>query len=595
MALSAPPDALDARALVHFDQLRQTNFRRTDRIFAWLMPVQWVVAIVIAATLSPRTWAGSASEPHLHLYAAIFLGGLITALPTALAWLRPGEAITRHAVAAGQLATAALLIHLTGGRVETHFYIFCSLAFLAAYHDWRVLLTGAGVIAVDHVVRGLFWPESLFGVLTASQWRIVEHAAYVVFETAFLIRLAVNATNDRREVAEQRAQVEERNEELDRILASLEEEKQEAEAQREKALALSEANETQRTRVERDVATMVDALEAFADGDLTVHVEAKEDDRLFHAFNRTAHQVREMIRQVEAAAERAAAAATEISATTAQLAVATQEQSTQAEEVAAAVEEMTATIIDNAKASSETARVAEDNGHAAEEGGAIMAQTIEKIRDIADIVGRSAETVGRLGASSERIGEIAATIEDIADQTNLLALNAAIEAARAGEHGRGFAVVADEVRKLAERTTHATAEISEVLGKVQAETGGAVAAMQQGKTEVDEGLTLADRAGEALRTIIDGAQQSTVLVNQIAAASEQQSTTSEEMARSVEAISSVSAESAQGVGQIAEAGDGLNRLTEELRALVGRFRTEAGTAVPSPGGDGHTLSAAVVS
>jgi methyl-accepting chemotaxis protein len=208
-----------------------------------------------------------------------------------------------------------------------------------------------------------------------------------------------------------------------------------------------------------------------------------------------------------------------------------------------------------------------------------VGQTVQKIREAAEVVGQSAETVERLGASSERIGAIVGTIEDIADQTNLLALNAAIEAARAGEQGRGFAVVADEVRKLAERTTRATEEISGMIRQVQAETASAVGAMRAGRAEVEEGIALADRAGDSLRTIVTGSDQTQAMISQIAAAAEEQSVTSEQMARSVEMISTVSAGSADGLTQIAEATGSLSQLTEELRTLVGRFQT-AGDHTP---------------
>ncbi|OYW26220.1 MAG: hypothetical protein B7Z47_07850 [Chthoniobacter sp. 12-60-6] len=136
--------------------------------------------------ISPLTWIGDSSQVHVHVWAAILLGGAISGFPAWLAWQFPGLVVTRHVIAVAQVLTSALLIHLTGGRIETHFHIFGSLAFLAFYRDWRVLATATIVVAGDHLLRDLYWPQSVFGVLTASSWRWVEHAGWVLFEDAIL-------------------------------------------------------------------------------------------------------------------------------------------------------------------------------------------------------------------------------------------------------------------------------------------------------------------------------------------------------------------------------------------------------------------------
>ena len=200
------------------------------------------------------------------------------------------------------------------------------------------------------------------------------------------------------------------------------------------------------------------------------------------------------------------------------------------------------------------------------------------------MVNKSAETVKELGKSSDQIGEIIGVIDDIADQTNLLALNAAIEAARAGEQGRGFAVVADEVRKLAERTTKATKEIAGMIKKIQADTTGAVQSMEEGTQEVERGIELADKAGMSLKEIVGVSQKVTDMVTQIAAASEEQSSASEQISKNVEGISKVTGETAQGTQQIARAAEDLNRLTENLQKLIGQFKLGR-----TDGGQGHAL------
>ncbi len=170
-----------------FRRSEQSVYRQGDRLFLVLLGLQWIAGIVLALTASPRSWAGASSQVHTHVYAAIFLGGLCCWVPMALCFWRPGEVVTRHAVAIGQTGFSALLIHLTMSRIETHFHVFGSLAFLACYRDWRVLATATAVVALDHVVRGIWFPLSVYGVLTASPWRVVEHAAWVVFEDIVLV------------------------------------------------------------------------------------------------------------------------------------------------------------------------------------------------------------------------------------------------------------------------------------------------------------------------------------------------------------------------------------------------------------------------
>jgi hypothetical protein len=166
----------------HFDNHCQQVWRRTDRMFAALMALQWLAGIGVALWITPLTWIGATSSVHVHLLAAIFLGGTIAAFPILLVFLSPGRAITRHVIAVSQMLTAALLSHLTGGRIETHFQIFGSLAFLAFYRDWRVLVTASIVVALDHFLRGTYWPQSIFGTVTPDSFRWIEHAGWVLFE-----------------------------------------------------------------------------------------------------------------------------------------------------------------------------------------------------------------------------------------------------------------------------------------------------------------------------------------------------------------------------------------------------------------------------
>jgi signal transduction histidine kinase len=197
-----------ARAAFLFEEQRREIFERTSRLFAALMALQWLGGIAAALWIAPQRWAGSYSDVHPHVWAAVFLGGAISFLPVALALTQPSRMSTRHVIAIGQTLTSALLIHLSGGRIETHFHVFGSLAFLAFYRDWPVLITASAVVAGDHLLRGIYWPQSVYGVLAIEPWRWLEHAGWVVFEDVFLMISIFQSVHEMRLIAERQANLE---------------------------------------------------------------------------------------------------------------------------------------------------------------------------------------------------------------------------------------------------------------------------------------------------------------------------------------------------------------------------------------------------
>ncbi|HUS11555.1 MAG TPA: hypothetical protein VMZ30_13900, partial [Pyrinomonadaceae bacterium] len=198
-----------------FTEHQQAIFKHTDRMFAILMVLQWVGGVVAALWISPRTWTGPYSQTHIHVWAAIFLGGAISASPISLALARPGRTSTRFIIAIAQMLMSGLLIHLAGGRIETHFHVFGSLAFLSFYRDWRVLVPATLVVAADHFLRGIFWPQSVFGVLAVSQWRWLEHAGWVLFEDTFLYIAIKRSVREMWDNAERTAEIKNLNENLE--------------------------------------------------------------------------------------------------------------------------------------------------------------------------------------------------------------------------------------------------------------------------------------------------------------------------------------------------------------------------------------------
>jgi signal transduction histidine kinase/CheY-like chemotaxis protein len=215
----APADSSEGTAVRSeslFDAHRQTIFQRTDRLFAGLLFFEWLAGIAAALWIAPRTWEGASSAVHPHVWSAVLLGGMIVSLPIALALIRPGATFTRHTIAVAQMLFAALLIHLTGGRIETHFHVFGSLAFLAFYRDWRVLISATIVVAGDHFVRGMYWPQSVYGTVLPSQWRWLEHAGWVIFEDLFLIQSCIQGVAEMRDIARRQADLEAINETIKR-------------------------------------------------------------------------------------------------------------------------------------------------------------------------------------------------------------------------------------------------------------------------------------------------------------------------------------------------------------------------------------------
>jgi len=314
---------------------------------------------------------------------------------------------------------------------------------------------------------------------------------------------------------------------------------------------------------------------AEGEGDLTQRVDQARKDELGELgkwFNTFVEKVNGVNSEVCATARDVAGAATQIAASSEEMAQGIGEQNQQVTQISAAVEEMSASIVEVARKSAQAAENAQESGKVAQEGGRVVSETIQGMNEISAAVSSSAASVSELGKRGEQIGQIIEVINDIADQTNLLALNAAIEAARAGEHGRGFAVVADEVRKLADRTTKATEEIGESITAIQTETAQAVERMNAGTQQVQVGVEKATRAGKSLEQIVAGAQEVATMIRSIAAAAEEQSAASEQVSRGVQSVSAVTNQSAEGANQAAMAANQLSTKAEQLQALVSRFK-----------------------
>ena len=282
--------------------------------------------------------------------------------------------------------------------------------------------------------------------------------------------------------------------------------------------------------------------------------------------------VRQLIRQVTDATTQVASASAELTAASGQVAVKSKAQSEAAASMAAAVEQMTVSIGQVADNGHEAERISKESGELSRQSTTVIQQSVEQMRHIADSVKQSASVIEALSAQSDEISAIIKTIKDIADQTNLLALNAAIEAARAGEQGRGFAVVADEVRKLAERTTASAQSVTDTIAQIQTNTQKAVASMEHGVGKVDAGVALGNEAGAAISRVQEGSERVLTVVNDIAAALKEQGAASTDIARNVEKIAQMSEDNGNLAQSAASSTQRLEELTMLLKTLVHKFR-----------------------
>jgi len=317
--------------------------------------------------------------------------------------------------------------------------------------------------------------------------------------------------------------------------------------------------------------------ERLASGDLTTEARLGRATRDEYGVVKTAlisvwEKWRALVTDMKSAAGNISLAAQELIGNAQQMSKGSDEQADRSSQVATASEEMSQTILDIAKNVSNIARSASDTVVVAKEGDKIVTKSVDKVKEIANIVDDSAVFVKSLGERSKQIGDIVNVINDIADQTNLLALNAAIEAARAGEQGRGFAVVADEVRKLAERTAKSTSEIGGMIRGIQDEVSKAVHSMENATSNVDVGVELVTQAGSALQAIVKSADDLQLMVQQIASAADEMSATSEEINRDIEHIASISKETCATALQVEEASKRLADLSENMETATNQFK-----------------------
>jgi methyl-accepting chemotaxis protein len=327
--------------------------------------------------------------------------------------------------------------------------------------------------------------------------------------------------------------------------------------------------------ITRNISRLSQVLSNVAHGDLSVKAQIDQKDELgamADSINQTVDQLREIITGVKHAADSLAASSGDLSKETERVSKRADIQTDRVMQVSAAMEQMSVSVTEISSGSAHVVSASGETQAIAKEGKENMAKSMEATHRIVETVESSSAVIEELSQSIGKINEITKVIKDIADQTNLLALNAAIEAARAGEQGRGFAVVADEVRKLAERTTLSTADISHMVETISTKTGSSVRSMEIVKREVENGANYSNSTSITLNQIADAAVRVTDLANQIASATQEQSSASEETARNMEEISRITEENTASIHQVGKASDDMSVTASELQRLVGQFK-----------------------
>jgi methyl-accepting chemotaxis protein len=535
------------------EQERLILHKRADKILLLILALEWVICMIASFILTPQTWNGPDSSTHMHIYLSIVGGGMLTLFPAFMLWKFPGHSSTRISIGIAALLFTTIYTTILGGRQDSHFIVFVNFAFLAMYEDYFVMLAATVTVALDHLLRNIIAPYSVFGTFEPDWATFFHHVMWVILIVAGIILYNEFSKREKKNMA----------------MAHI---NQLAEIEKNKAYM-----EARNQMLGSSAKRLLDAMDSFSNGDLSITIDTDEQDELkliYQGFNHTVQQMRSLINTVQHNVETAMEVAEQLTYQTSQVEQALQMQLAQTQEVSAAAEEMSATITENAHTAIKTSDEARGGQDLADRGEKVTAQTIEKMEQIAEFVANSTSTIEKLGKSSEEIGEIVSVINDIADQTNLLALNAAIEAARAGEQGRGFAVVADEVRKLAERTARSTKQISGMIQSIQQETGRAVAQMHSGNAAVKEGRILASEAGQALQAIARSAGAVQQAMRHIAEATKEQSATSQQIAHSMDMMMNTVRESGSTIQGISTTTRALTSATEQLKNSIRHFRNE---------------------
>ena len=486
--------------------------RQGDKIMTCVCWGLFVLALILAG------W-------HDTWQSALLIGAPAALVPTLVAYFYPATLASRLVIASALMVFSGLLIHQSHGMIEMHFGIFALLAFLLFYRDWRPVIAATVVIALHHLIFNYLQAWG-YGVHVFDHGNglgmVLIHAAFVVFEAAILVYMAVLGQRDLVE-----------SEETYAIAERL--------TQNDGSIDLTWRPQSTRSPVSQGFQRYIEAM----------------------------HQV---IKSVVDASEQLTGTAERLDKLTGDTRRAIENQQAATDHVATAVNEMTSSVSDVARSVGTAAGLASGANQDASASQQVVAKAIKLIMNLAQEVDRAAAVIKQLADDSNNISRILEVIRGIAEQTNLLALNAAIEAARAGEQGRGFAVVADEVRTLASRTQASTHEIRTMIERLQHNSEQAVKVMAEGSSLAQQGAKESESVGESLRGIIEAVARINDMTSQIATATEEQSMVMDEVNRSIHAIRDNSNGTSEMGKHTQDTSQTLSAVAAELKSKVRRFR-----------------------
>ncbi|MFO1063777.1 MAG: methyl-accepting chemotaxis protein [Pirellulales bacterium] len=496
-----------------FEQLRDQNRSRVDGLFAILMFVQYLALVGTSIWLTPYAWNGRGLEVHQHVWLAILGGGVIALVPAICCGLYRGSVWNEWMIAVAQMTVSAMFIHLTGGHIESHFHVFGSLAFLAMYRDWRVLIIGTAVIASDHLLRAVYFPFSAFGVDEPSLFKAFEHAGWVVFEDTILLYYAISGTKEWRQIANQRAGIQAEYELLFREVRGLH-------------------------REILDAAAGAAPQGASDDSQSNARKATSEAPIWFAQFS----DLRSAVRQLVDCWRSVNSSSTGLQSRSQEVLAGTLRQESAMGHVLQHVDQLAATI-------GEIQAFTQDTTHR-------VSTAISLASDSRETLDASNRTISDVQELAGRIREMAKEIQSIASMTNLLALNATIESARAGEAGKGFGVVACEVKELARRTNATAHSITQVIEE----------AVEQVQTGITTGHETAGKLA-AIMECIEGIDQQMAHIND---STRFHADTAESILGLITDVSDIVKSSAANSRELAEASEQLTRQANRLETLGAR-------------------------
>jgi len=523
MANGDPLSSTEQRAASLFNTQLDKLTHKVDQQLCIFLLILWALCIAAAIWVAPIAWSGRYDLPQSHLFYALVLGGVL-AVPALFCGLaRSGKPSTKYVIACSQTLLSALLIHLTGGRIETHFHIFVSLILLATYRRWTVVVLASVIVLSDLALRGAFYPQSVYGVAHAPWWLFFEHFWWIFCADGFLIYSCNRSISDMKMFSIRRARLEEAVEarETAKQLASIQNEMTEQTAQISNVVA--------------DLSMTGDALSQVM-ADLVANAQQTlaaviETSTIAYEVRQTAEISRDKARHVSKEA-RAAAATSEL-------------------------------------------------------GKKATNQAVDSMARVRRQMGEIAGSMNELGSQGRIIGEIVSTVDDLALQTNLLALNASLEAAKSGEHGKGFVIVAQEVKKLSLQSKEATKRIRVILDEILQATMQATDTTERGKEAVISGEEVVEQAKLSIVHLAESVGDAAVAASEIEISNQQQLVGIEQVVTAMDSVREVSNHTVTRIKELEESVQTLNDLGRQLTTLVARAE-----AIQQAGQEARVLASA---